>query len=49
MLLRGTSTKLFKIDGWAMNAVSACVVDNNGTRAACVKDGRAELYVASTP
>ena len=49
LLLRGTSTKLFKIDGWAMNAVSACVVDNNGTRAACVKDGRAELYVASTP
>lgn len=48
LFVRGASSRLFKVDGWSQSAVSGCVVDNLGERAACVRDGKAELYVAAT-
>jgi hypothetical protein len=46
LLLRGPKPRLFKIDGWSLPQMSGCVADDSGNRAACVRDGRAELYVA---
>lgn len=46
LLVRGKNQRLFKIDGWSLPSVSGCVVDDSGNRAACVREGRAELYVA---
>ncbi len=40
--------ELWKSDGFTLAGVSGCVVDDSGTRAACVRGGRAELYTKSS-
>lgn len=45
LLIQGSSTELWKINGW--KGASRCVVANGARRAACVREGKAELYLKS--
>ncbi|HWA76648.1 MAG TPA: hypothetical protein VG937_30150 [Polyangiaceae bacterium] len=43
--IQAEKSELWKIDSWNLSGTSGCVVDNAGRRAACVRAGRAELYL----
>lgn len=43
LLIQGEPTELWKIEGW--EGASGCVVANEARRAACIRNGRAELYL----
>lgn len=45
LLVQGPLTELWKIDGW--ETATGCVVANDARRAACVRRGKAELYLKS--
>jgi hypothetical protein len=45
--IRGEKSELWKIDGFNGQSTQGCVVDNAGRRAACIRAGKAELYVKS--
>jgi hypothetical protein len=45
--IQGEKSELWKIDGFNGVSTTGCVVDDAGRRAACVRAGKAELYLKS--
>jgi hypothetical protein len=43
--IQAEKSELWKIDSWNLAGTSGCVVDSAGRRAACVRAGKAELYL----
>jgi hypothetical protein len=43
--IQAEKSELWKIDSWNLGSTSGCVVDSTGRRAACVRAGKAELYL----
>ena len=45
--IQGEKSELWRIDGFNGVSTTGCVVDDAGRRAACVRAGKAELYLKS--
>lgn len=49
LLVQGSKSELWKSEGWDLAPARSCVVSSGGVRAACVRGGRAELYLRAEP
>jgi hypothetical protein len=49
LLVQGSKSEIWKSEGWELAPARSCVVSNGGVRAACVRAGRAELYLRAEP
>ena len=47
LFVQGEKSELWKIDGFNGQSTQGCVVDDGARRAACIRAGKAELYVKS--